>query len=194
LKRTWTFIPLFSIIVAFPAIFNFFTPGETVWGISFCGLKFDVTRQGLAGAALFIARVASSVSFAVLLALTTRHTELLKVLRAFNVPQLFVMTAGMCRRYIYVFTEIVINTHMAIKSRCGAAVRYREGQEIVTWSIANLWKRSYEMNREVYNAMLSRGYHGEVYVLDEFRADAKDWVFLGIAVVVALVVAFDVRF
>jgi cobalt/nickel transport system permease protein len=185
LKRTWLFIPLFSLFIAFPAIFSIFTPGETLATLRVMGFKLIITHQGLWGAVLFVTRVITSVSFVVLLSITTRHFELLKVLRIFKVPQIFVMTLGMCYRYIYLFMEIIENTYLAIKSRIGTRIHYKKGQRIVAWNIGSLWQRSSKLNEEVYSAMLSRGYRGEAVVLDEFKAGIKDWVFLFCSVIIS---------
>ena len=178
LKRTWFFIPFFSLVIAIPALFDVFTPGQALWSFKVLGIAFTVTRQGLDGAALFTLRVLTSVSLVVLLALTTKHSQLLRVLRIFKIPQVFVMTIGMCYRYIYLFVEIIENTYTAIKSRVGVISHVKKGQQIVAWNIAHLWQRSYYLNTQVYNAMLSRGYRGEPRVLDEGRPEYKDWLWL----------------
>jgi len=186
LKRTWVFIPLFSLFIAIPALFSFFSPGDALCSFGIFGIKFIITRQGLFGAILFVLRVTASVSFVVLLALTTRHTELLRVLTIFKIPQVFVMTFGMCYRYIYLFVGVVENTYLGIKSRVGMKVHYRKGQEIVAGSISHLWQRSYQLSNEVYDAMLARGYSGEPKTLDEFKARFTDWLWLGIVVIFAI--------
>ena len=190
LKRTWIFIPLFSFFIAVPALFSVFSPGETLLSWHIVGLKFIVTRQGVFGAALFVMRVLTSVSFAVLLSITTRHFELLKVLRIFKIPHVFVMTLGMCYRYVFLFVEIVENTYLAIKSRVGTKVHYRKGQHIVGWNIASLWARSYHLNEDVYQAMLSRGYRGEPAVLYDFKTRFKDWVWLCAITVLFIILAY----
>ncbi len=189
LKRTWIFIPLFSLLIAIPALFHVVTPGETLLTFKIAGLKFIITRQGLSGALLFIMRVLTSVSFAVLLSVTTKHFDLLKVLRIFRIPQVFVMTLGMCYRYIYLFVEIIENVYLAIKSRVGAKVHYKRGQHIVAWNIAYLWNRSYQLNEAVYKAMLSRGYQGEPVVMDDYKITAKDgfWLFFVAIISAALI-------
>ena len=178
LKRTWIFIPLFSIFIAIPALFSIFSPGEALFSVSLIGYKLSITRQGILGATLFVIRVTASVSFAVLLSLTTRHFDLLKVLRIFGIPQVFVMTLGMCYRYIYLFLEVAGNTYLAIKSRVGTRVPYKRGQRMVAWNMASLWLRSYHLNDAVYQAMLSRGYTGEPAVLENFKTRWIDWVWL----------------
>ena len=170
-------------------MFSVFTPGEALLTFKAIGFTLIITRQGLQGAVLFVARVVTSVSFVVLLSITTKHFALLKVLRIFKIPQVFVMTIGMCYRYIYLFVEIIENTYVAIKSRVGTRVSYERGQHVVAWNIAYLWARSYYLNEEVYNAMLSRGYRGEPIVAYDFRAKAKDWLWL-LLVILILVAVF----
>lgn len=190
LKRTWIFIPLFSVFIAIPAIFNIFTPGEALFFINILGLKLIVTRQGLFGATLFVIRVVASVSFAVLLSITTKHFELLRVLKIFKIPQVFVMVLGMCYRYIFLFAEIVEKTFLAINSRVGTRIDYKKGQHIVAWNIASLWYRAYHLNEAVYNAMLSRGYNGEPIILDDFKSNFKDWLCLVFSVILFIIVLY----
>lgn len=190
LKRTWIFIPLFSLFIAIPALFSIFTPGVALVTFKIASFEFIITRQGLSGASLFVARVITSVSFGVLLSITTRHFELLKVLRIFRIPQLFVMTLGMCYRYVFLFVETIENTYLAIKSRIGWKIHYRKGQHIVAWNIAYLWQRSYHFNEDVYNAMLSRGYRGEPVVLNDFKTKAIDWAWLFITIIISVSVVY----
>ena len=180
--RTWVFIPLFSLCIAIPALFSVVTPGEPVCVFFILGIKFIITRPGLDGAILFVTRIATSVSLVVLLSLTTRHAELLKVLRGLGVPKVFVLTVSMCYRYLYLFAVMVENIFTAVKSRVGVVVQYKRGQQIVAWNIANMWNRSCRMNEDVYNAMLSRGYTGEPRLLSNFHTRFRDWLWLSVSV------------
>jgi cobalt/nickel transport system permease protein len=190
LKRTWVFIPLFSLFIAVPALFSVFTPGEPWITFKIFGSIFIITRQGAGGAGLFVLRVITSVSFAVLLSITTRHFELLKVLRIVRIPQIFVMTIGMCYRYVYLFVEILENMYRAIKSRVGLVAHYKKGQKIVAWNIAFLWARSYQLNEDVYKAMLSRGYRGEPFILDDFKMRFGDWLWLACSGAIFLITLY----
>ena len=76
LIRTWVFIPLFSLCIAIPALFSFVTPGTAIGSFYFFGSSLVITKQGLDGATLFVARTITSVSFVVLLSLTTKHAAL----------------------------------------------------------------------------------------------------------------------
>ena len=178
LKRTWVFIPLFSLFIAMPAIFNIFSPGEAVATLKLPYFQLTITREGIQAAALFVLRVLVGVSYAVVLSLTTRHTELLRALRYFKIPQVFIMTIGMCYRYIYLFVVIIEDTYLSIKSRIGSVAHYSKGHKIVAWNIAYLWQRSYGLSLEVYSAMLSRGYRGEPVLFNDFKTQLKDWAWL----------------
>lgn len=162
LKRTWIFIPLFAVLIAIPA-----------------------ALVNLASAIIFVLRVLTCVSFAVLLSITTKHFELLSALRFFKVPQIFVMTLGICYRYIFLFVEIIQQTFVAINSRVGRLLHYQSGQKIATWQISSLWQRSVKLNEEVYQAMLSRGYSGNALAWNNFRFKILDWLWL-VAVVITI--------
>lgn len=194
LARTWFFIPLFTLFIAVPSIFNIFTPGEPLAEIGIGRFSLQITRQGVDGALIFFSRVLVSVSLCVLLSLTTKHFTLLKVLRIFRVPQIFVVTIGMCYRYVFLFIAIIQDTYTAMKSRCGYAVSPVKGQKIVAWNIATLWQRSYRLQNQVYDAMLSRGYAGEVYLYGGFRAGVKDVLLLAAAASIFIIVLWQTYF
>ncbi|MDD3345824.1 MAG: cobalt ECF transporter T component CbiQ [Candidatus Omnitrophica bacterium] len=178
LKRTWVFIPLFSLFIALPVLSGNFSPGEKLFALNLGHAAITVTREGVYVFVLFILRIAAMVSFAVLLNITTRHFSLLKALRVFKVPQAFVMVMGICYRYIYLFIGIIENALLSVKSRVGMVRNYKTGQRVAGWNIASLWIRSCRLSEEVYAAMLSRGYCGEPVLEESFRVKLKDWIWL----------------
>jgi cobalt/nickel transport system permease protein len=182
LVRTWVFIPLFSAFIIIPAIFSFATPGMPVISIG----RVSITREGLGIAGTFVLRVVTAVSFTVLLSLTTRHTELLKALRFFKVPDVFVMTIGMCYKYAHILAGMVENVFVSMKARGGSAMPARAARRTVSSAIAGLWHRSSDMSSEVYRAMLSRGYDGEPRVLAGSRSGTRDILWMISAGIVLL--------
>jgi cobalt/nickel transport system permease protein len=183
LKRTLLFVPIFSLVIALPAIFNAVTPGEPLLSFKVFSWTLCITKPGVDSAVIFFMRVLDSVSIAVLLVITTRQHVLLKVLRVFRVPQLFVMTLGMTYRYIFLFLDIIQKMFIAIKGRVGFISSAKTGRHVVTANMAGLWLRSYRLQSQVYDAMISRGYTGEPEVLVEFRARMTDFIFLSTAIV-----------
>ena len=110
------------------ALLNIITPGETVWtimtldhphvwGSYVIPREIAVTRQGLWGSIIFISRVATSVSFAVLLTLTTKWAEIFSGLRSLFVPRIFVVTLSMTERYIFVLLRLIQDVYRGRMSR-----------------------------------------------------------------------------
>lgn len=184
LKRTLFFIPFFSLFIVLPAIFDFVTPGEPVVSFRLLTIGVSITRQGLGSAGILLLRVIDSVSLAILLVLTTQQHTILKVLRVFRVPQLFIMTMGMTWRYIYLLLDIVQNSFIAIRSRVGYVTSAKTGRRIIGANMGTLWLKSYRLQNQVYDAMISRGYTGEPKVLDEFGAHAIDFIVLSFSILI----------
>ena len=181
LKRVLLFIPLFTAVIAIPALFT--TPGTSLWHI---GDHVSVTQQGLLSAAFLFARVTDSLSLGILLVLTTRWTDLLAALRWFRLPALIVSIVGMTYRYIFLFLHTANNIFMARRSRTiarfsGAANRHWLAQVLA----ATLAKSQY-LGEEVYLTMLARGYSGEVLTLDNLRTRRCDLLWLAATLVIAL--------
>lgn len=184
LRRVLFFGPLLSSIIVFPALFNIITPGEDLWtlfplpgggwGPYRLPQHLAVTRQGVAATALMISRVTASVSFAVLLTVTTRWHLLFAGLRALFVPRMFVMTLAMTYRYIFVFLQVIQDMYRARKSRTIHAGPAASERQWVASRIGFLFIRSRELSSDIYLAMVSRGFHGEVRTMDRFRLGAPD--------------------
>jgi cobalt/nickel transport system permease protein len=141
LKRVWVFIPLFTLIIAIPAVF----------------------MGNLYSACIFVTRVAVCVSFAVLLTVTTRHRDILRSLAFLKVPPVFIQVLDMTYRYIFFLITVFEDMHLALKSRLVCKVDPKTARGWVASRMGYMFKRSMRMSEEVYLAMLARGYsQGEV--------------------------------
>ena len=136
IKRVWLFIPIFTLFIAIPAIFI----------------------QSLFSAVVFVLRVATCVSFTVLVTVTTRHNQLLKSLRSFGVPSIFVQVLDMTYRYIFLFINIFEEMHLSLKSRLIKKFSAKLARRWVAGRMGYLFKRSLNMSEGVYMAMMARGY------------------------------------
>jgi len=194
LRRTWFFIPLFSLLIAIPAVFSTFTPGEPLWTLKIFRFNVIVTRQGFLGAVIFFMRVLVSVSLTGLLVLVTGHQALLKALSMFGIPGIFVMILGMCYRYVFLFTAIIRDTYTTVMSRTGGLVSTGSGQRIAAFSMAGLWQRSYSLQEQVYRAMLSRGYTGKAKSLEEPRGGIADIICLSASILLFFAITWKTYF
>jgi cobalt/nickel transport system permease protein len=113
-----------------------------------------------------------------LLTATTRSNRLLRGLRGLGVPVLFVMLLSMMERYLTVFIRAAEEIHLAKISRSITVGTLRQEQAWVAAGIGALFRRTQALGNVVYLAMISRGYTGEVYLLDEPCWQVTDWAFL----------------
>ena len=199
-KRVWLFIPIFTGIIVLPSLFNVFRAGDPLWtlwdfgrevtfGPWSLGTSLAVTKQGLEGAAVLILRVTVSVSLAVLLALTTRWSDLLKSLRVFLVPRIFILILSMTYRYIFLLVNLASDMFTARLSRMAGPSSPRDDRRFAAASMGTLLGKSHTMSDEIYAAMVSRGYNGEPMSTHNFvmgRADVAWLLAMALGAVLAV--------
>ncbi|HEY8911236.1 MAG TPA: energy-coupling factor transporter transmembrane component T, partial [Desulfosporosinus sp.] len=145
-----------------------------------------ITRQGFWGALLLISRVGISVTLAVLLTLTTRWNNLLRALRTFWVPKIFIVTLEMTYRYIFVLITLLEDMFLARKARDAGHSSGAEQRRFVGSSMAHLFGKSLQMSEEVYTSMIARGYTGEIYTLQHFQLRWMDVFSMGVSLMLSL--------
>jgi cobalt/nickel transport system permease protein len=193
LKRVWFGVPIFSGMVILPSIF--FVGGPALFSIPLGLFTLSVSRPGLLAAAIFVFRVGVTVSFAVLLVLTTPWAEILKSLRAFRVPTLFIVILAMTYRYIFLFLHTVNGIFLARQSRTVARTSGREQRRWVVQALGVLLHRSFRMSEEVYQAMLARGFDHRFRSVALSRFGVADGMLTAVALIVAsLAVVIERRF
>jgi len=178
LLGAWLAAPLFSAVIILPAILNVVTPGHPLWTFRLGPWHLAVTGAGLLFAAKFVLRVAACVSLALLLAVTTRPARLFRGLRALGVPKIFIMLLLMMERYLAVIVRAAEEIHEARISRSIAPGSLRQEQAWVAAGMGALFRRTQKLGNAVYLAMISRGYTGDIYLLDEPRWSWREWAFL----------------
>lgn len=177
IKRVWLFMPFFTGLVALPALFNIFTPGEpivTLWQTE--RFHLAVTIQGLRTATLLVLRVGVSVSLAILSVLTTPWATLLKALHVLRLPQLFILILGMAYRYAFLLLHTANGMFLARQSRNVGQMLGGEKRRWIAASASTLLAKSYHLSQGVYLAMLSRGFQGEAKIVGTFRLKPSDWL------------------
>jgi cobalt/nickel transport system permease protein len=183
IKRVLLFLP-FTAIVALPALF--ITPGDSLLEI---GGSTIMTAQGAHTAGLLLLRVMDSISFGLLLILSTPWTFLLRALRWFRIPALIVDILGMTYRYIFFFLHTANSTFLARRSRSLDRFSTREDLHWLTRTMTVTLIKSQHLSEEVYQAMLSRGYLGETYALNQGKIRLRDisWLVIGVSLSAALI-------
>jgi cobalt/nickel transport system permease protein len=141
-----------------------------------------------------------SVIAAILLASTTSFTELLLAFRYLKIPQLLVAVFSLMWRYLFLMVEEVDRLTRARLSRSGkfpfsrthtgGSLAWRAG---VTGSMAgSLFIRSLERSERVYQAMLARGYDGEIRSLRKAPLESKEILYLVLVIIVLFLLALSI--
>jgi cobalt/nickel transport system permease protein len=173
IKRVWFFIPLFSGVIALPALVT--VPGTPLAHLLHLGSwDITITHQGAESALIFVLRVAASVSFIVLLTLTTKWTSLLRALAALRIPAIFIMILGISYRYIFYMLTFIEEMYMARRSRTIRPADQRSGRRWVAGRMGFTLSRSLRMSDNVYEAMVSRGFTGDVRIIESARPGTTD--------------------
>jgi cobalt/nickel transport system permease protein len=172
--RVWLGALAFTGTIAVPALF--LTPGAVIYRVP--GLNWPVTAQGVTTASYLILRVETAATLALLLVFTTPWMHVLKALRVFRVPVVFVVLLGMTCRYILLMLETAHEMFESRKSRSVGRLSGAERRGMAVASAGVLLSRTFQLSGDVYLAMQSRGFRGEVYVLDDFRMKSLDWMAL----------------
>jgi cobalt ECF transporter T component CbiQ len=180
-KRVWASVLMFTGVVALPA--PLIVPGREVWQLPL--LHWPVTAQGLASMCYLVARVETAATLSVLLILCTPWSSMLKALRVLGVPVVFVVILGMTYRYIFLLLQSARDMFESRRSRIMGKLPGRESRRLAAASAGVLMSRTIQLSGEVYSAMASRGFRGEVYVLDEFQTSTTDWIMLAVFVILA---------
>ncbi len=113
--------------------------------------------DGVAHFAHLVVRSTLSLGTLVLLAATTRFTDVLAVLRALRVPALLVTTLALLHRYLFLLAEEARRLDRARASRTfvsGRSARWRGA----AGAVAQLFVRASVRAERVHDAMVSRGW------------------------------------
>lgn len=193
-KRVLLGIPLFAGIVFLPALF--LIGGRSLVSVSVAGVHLSISENALLSGTIFVTRVTASVSLAVILVVTTRWAELLKALQALHVPSVFIVILGMTYRYIFLFLQTVQQLFLARSSRTVGMTGVREQRRWLGTSMGTLMSRSLQTSTNVYQAMVARGFTGEVRTLNDYRLRDEDWLWLSAGIVllaIALMIDLQLR-
>jgi cobalt/nickel transport system permease protein len=148
----------------------FSTPGREMLAFQIFRWNLAVTDAGLARFASILLKSWLSVQVAVVLTASTHFPALLQAMRSLRLPKILVAIVGFTYRYIFVIGDEALRLMRARAARSGS-LHGRGGGGLlwrarVTGGMAgSLFLRSIERGERIYDAMVARGYDGEVRAL-----------------------------
>jgi cobalt/nickel transport system permease protein len=179
IKRVLLFLPL-TAVIALPALF--ITPGEALWQI---GGRVIISFQGAHTAGFLLLRVLDSISFGLLLILTTPWNRLLLALRWFRLPPLVVDILGMTYRYIFLILHTANAMFLARRSRSLGTFSGSQNRNWLARTLAATLAKSQHLSEEVYLAMAARGYQGEIQAFSRLQFKSRDLLWFALTLAVA---------
>jgi len=176
----------FSLLITLPATVNLVVGGQMVlpllvleqgWQVGpfVTPAVIGISREGLLTGATLLLRVLSSVAAVLWLTLSTRWVDVLRALRTFALPPIFLQVLGMTVRYLHLFHHHSQEMHLGKKSRTVCRAARAAEQAWVGSRIANAWERGVHLMGEVGEAMLARGFRGEARFPPGMRFRTRDW-------------------
>ena len=141
-------------VVVFAIVLPFIAHGERI-----DVLGVEVSRAGLIGSGVLLAKATLGVLAGLTLAATTEPQHLLAGLERLRLPTQLVQIMGFMIRYLDVVTGEFQRMRIAREAR-GFSARDPRQWPVLAQSVGSLFIRSYERGERVHLAMLARGYDG----------------------------------
>ena len=201
MTRIWLGVPIFTAAIALPAVTNLVTPGSavlTIWdfrpgahlGPWMLPNALTVTGAGLLVAARFLLRATTCVTLSLALAATTDHPALMNALRRLGLPKVFGMTLSMTQRYLGLCVRSAEEIHLARMSRTIAPGPIRGEYRWIASGMGSLFRRTRRLAEDVHDAMVSRGYDGDLRTstAPRFRVADAVWLIASLTASTAVVV------
>ncbi len=186
---------LIALPFALAAVTSVFTlPGVPRFSLHLGSLTLTATDAGLRHFASILIRSWLAVQVAILLTAVTSFPDLMHALRHLRLPGVLVTIVSFMYRYLFVLADEVVRMLRAREARSAArvpggrspSVRWRA--RVAGHMAGQLFLRSYARSERVYQAMLARGYRGELLTLNPHRLTLRDGLAGGIALSVLLLI------
>jgi cobalt ECF transporter T component CbiQ len=181
LKRVWLIVLGFTGLIALPAIF--ITPGDPIASFG----PLTITSQGARTAALLILRVETAVTLTTALVLSTPWTQILRGLRSLWVPAEIITMLAMTHRYIFLLIETANQMFESRQSRMVGELSGAEQRRMAGRTAGVLLTKSMDLSGDVYLAMQSRGFSGDIRLLSDTRMRFVDITAIALVICAATV-------
>lgn len=163
---------LFGFLIALPSSLNIITRGEVMLPLIRLARPLDFwiyhipqeigfTREGIHVVALITLRIINSLSLSFLIVYSTPFPEILRALKSLKLPDVFLMIMALSYKYIFLFAGILEDIHLAKKGRL-VGIRPAQERGWVAGRMVFLFRKTQIRCEEVFKAMLSRGFAGDV--------------------------------
>ncbi len=162
----WLIVLLLPFFLILPLTY----PGEV--NSEFLGIPFAI--EGVRLSVMIVVKAIAIMTIAFVTFGSTRFDISMIALRHLKCPSIIVQMLLFSYRYIFLFFSEMKRLDTAMKARGFVKKPNMYTMKVVGGFVGTLLIRSFERTERIYNAMLSKGYQGELHTLVEFKADNKD--------------------
>ncbi|GFP75577.1 cobalt ECF transporter T component CbiQ [Clostridium fungisolvens] len=162
-----------------------------IFGFNILNIKLGCTSESFETATSLFFKSLASVSCLYFLTLSTPLFEVLSVLKKLRVPKLFVELMGLIYRFIFVLLDTVNMIYTSQNSRLGYST-LRLSYNSLAKLISSLFISSYKRSQDIYTAMESRCYDGDIDLLEEnYPSLFKNILLIAFTEAALLIIAFS---
>jgi cobalt/nickel transport system permease protein len=119
-------------------------------------------------------KVLVSVTSVNILACTTKWNDLIRALKVFHIPDMFIFVLDITIKYIILLGEFSLNMVYALKLR-SVGKSYNKSASI-SGIVGTMFIKSKEVAEEMHGAMECRGFTGEYKVYNKFKFCLADYI------------------
>ncbi len=163
LKRSFVALPFALAAITLP----FTVPGQPLAHLGGLTLSAEGSLRFLS----ILIKSWLSVQVAILLAVTTPFHDLMRGMRELRLPRPLISIVSFMYRYLFVFADEALRLMRARAARSAAGTGGRSGGGLI-WRgrtagglVGNLALRAFERSERIFDAMVARGFQGEIKTL-----------------------------
>lgn len=187
-KRSFIALPF-----ALAAVSAIFMPaGQPLAEWTLGPIQLIPTDAGVLRFVSIMLRAWLSVQAGILLVSVTPFPDMIHAFEHLRVPAILTTIIAFLYRYLFVLVDEVMRLLRARDARSASLPGLKSGRNVfwrakIAGNMAGqLFLRSYERSDRIYNAMLSRGYQGQLRTLRAHVITRRDWLVLFIGIFLLL--------
>lgn len=149
-----------------------------------------ISDQGIKEAKVLFFRSYASVACLYFLALTTPMVDIIWVLKKFKTPLIFTELMTIIYRFIFVLMETAMMIFISQECRLGY-ISFKKSYVSLGQLVSNLFLKAFYRSQELFVALTSRGYTGDLAVLEEeYQPSTKNIMLIAGVEIILMTIAF----
>ncbi len=134
---------------------------------------------------MILLKVVFSAAMANILACTTKWQELVRAVKAFHIPDMFIFVLDITIKYIVILSDLSLNMVYALKIK--SVGRNKSKNTALTGILGTMFIKSKEFSEDMYSAMECRGFDGSYNICEKFKFRLMDYMCLFFVIIFILI-------